>query len=107
MSPVKPSGKLSDKATRQMLFSEAVLQPRPMSSSAFPPDPNSMDGTVNPDTAMERILHKISTVGRHLEAMDSKITDLSADSKSIRADFAGFRPKSRIWIIACTLSKVR
>ncbi|KAJ1188973.1 hypothetical protein NDU88_005728 [Pleurodeles waltl] len=45
------------------------------------------------DTAMERIPQEISTVGRHLEAMDTKITDISADSNSIRADVAGFRDK--------------
>ncbi|KAJ1205384.1 hypothetical protein NDU88_000819 [Pleurodeles waltl] len=46
-----------------------------------------------PDTAMERILQEISTVGRLLEAMDFKIADLSAESKSIRADIAGFQDK--------------
>ncbi|KAJ1177573.1 hypothetical protein NDU88_002826 [Pleurodeles waltl] len=43
------------------------------------------------DTAMERILQEISAVGRRLETMDSKITHLSADSKSIRVDFASFQ----------------
>ncbi|KAJ1189390.1 hypothetical protein NDU88_006135 [Pleurodeles waltl] len=43
------------------------------------------------DTAMERILQEISAVGRRLDTMDSKITDLSADSKSIRVDIGSFQ----------------
>ncbi|KAJ1113024.1 hypothetical protein NDU88_001284 [Pleurodeles waltl] len=46
-----------------------------------------------PDSDMELILWEISVVGRHLVAMDTKIMDLSADSKSIRADIAGFHDK--------------
>ncbi|KAJ1138615.1 hypothetical protein NDU88_004996 [Pleurodeles waltl] len=64
-----------------------------MFSSAVTLSPSSTDAPVDspPDTAMERILKEISAVGRRVEAMDSKITDLSADSKSIRADIAGFQ----------------
>ncbi|KAJ1169862.1 hypothetical protein NDU88_001750 [Pleurodeles waltl] len=40
---------------------------------------------------MERILQEITTVGRRLEAMDSKILDLSAASTSIRAYIACFQ----------------
>ncbi|KAJ1213278.1 hypothetical protein NDU88_000916 [Pleurodeles waltl] len=66
-----------------------------MSSSAATLGPSSTAFPVNsrPDTAMERILQEISTEGCRLEAMDSKITDLSADSKSIWADIAGFQDK--------------
>ncbi|KAJ1191118.1 hypothetical protein NDU88_000434 [Pleurodeles waltl] len=42
---------------------------------------------------MERILQEISAVGRHLQAMDVKITDLSADSKLIRMDIDSFQDK--------------
>ncbi|KAJ1194548.1 hypothetical protein NDU88_003836 [Pleurodeles waltl] len=41
--------------------------------------------------ATDRILQEITSVGRRLEAMDLKITDLTAASSSIRADIAGFR----------------
>ncbi|KAJ1110622.1 hypothetical protein NDU88_007971 [Pleurodeles waltl] len=56
------------------------------------PGPTSADPPVDSrlDTAMERILQEISAVGHRL---DSKITDLSADFKSIRADIAGFQDK--------------
>ncbi|KAJ1163136.1 hypothetical protein NDU88_003599 [Pleurodeles waltl] len=63
MSPGKSSGKASGKPIR---ISEAVSQPRLMSSSAIPLDSSSTDAPVNshPDTAMERILQDISAVGR-------------------------------------------
>ncbi|KAJ1187464.1 hypothetical protein NDU88_004240 [Pleurodeles waltl] len=66
-----------------------------MSSTAVTPGPSSADDPVDSrsDTAMERILQEISAVCHRLEAMDSKITELSADSKSIHADIAGFQDK--------------
>ncbi|KAJ1089094.1 hypothetical protein NDU88_002247 [Pleurodeles waltl] len=66
-----------------------------MSSSAITCDPSSTDAPEDsrPDTAMECVLQEISAVGRCLEAMNSKITDRSADSKSTRVDVAGFQDK--------------
>ncbi|KAJ1083119.1 hypothetical protein NDU88_003279 [Pleurodeles waltl] len=55
-----------------------------MASSAVPP---------GSDIAMEHNLQEIVAVGRRLEAMDSKIMDLSTDSKSLRADIAGYQDK--------------
>ncbi|KAJ1141360.1 hypothetical protein NDU88_007693 [Pleurodeles waltl] len=88
-------GRSSGKATHQLLFPEAAWQPRPISSSAIPPDPNSTKAPADPlpDTAMEHILQEISAVGGRLDAMDSKITDLSANSKSIQEDIARFQAK--------------
>ncbi|KAJ1146034.1 hypothetical protein NDU88_012316 [Pleurodeles waltl] len=40
-----------------------------------------------------RIVPEIAAMSRHLEAMDSKITDLSTDFKSIQADISGFQDK--------------
>ncbi|KAJ1082632.1 hypothetical protein NDU88_002797 [Pleurodeles waltl] len=67
-----------------------------MSSTAVTPGPSPADAPVDfrSDTSMERILQEISPVGYRLEAMDSKIMDLSAHSKSIRADIAGFQDKT-------------
>ncbi|KAJ1181456.1 hypothetical protein NDU88_006663 [Pleurodeles waltl] len=64
-----------------------------MSSSLARPEYTAPVVMVNSrsDTAMERILQEISAVGRRLETMDSKITDLLADSKSIRVDIASFQ----------------
>ncbi|KAJ1192858.1 hypothetical protein NDU88_002164 [Pleurodeles waltl] len=86
-----PNGKSSGKDSRQLLFSEAIAQPKPMAllkiapCSATPPaDPRSAD-------AMERILQEITTGGRLLEAIDSKISVLSMASTSIWADIACFQ----------------
>ncbi|KAJ1150455.1 hypothetical protein NDU88_003246 [Pleurodeles waltl] len=45
------------------------------------------------DTAIVCILQDIAAVGRHLEAMDSKIIDLSTGSNSMWADIASFQDK--------------
>ncbi|KAJ1137386.1 hypothetical protein NDU88_003795 [Pleurodeles waltl] len=88
-----PSGKSSGKHSRQLLFSEAIAQPKVMadqqtlsSPSTVLDDPRAMDAT-------DRILQEITAVGRRLKAMDLKITDLSADSISIRTDIACFSEK--------------
>ncbi|KAJ1119576.1 hypothetical protein NDU88_007761 [Pleurodeles waltl] len=66
-----------------------------MSSSVVTADISSMDTSENPcpDTTKERGLQEIYIVGLPLEGIDSKITDLSADSKLIRADIAGIQDK--------------
>ncbi|KAJ1153296.1 hypothetical protein NDU88_006057 [Pleurodeles waltl] len=90
-----PFGKLPGKSMRQLFFSETVSQPQPMSLTADTPGCSPADTPVDScsDTAMERILQEISAVDHHLEELDSKIMDLSADSKSIRADIVGFQDK--------------
>ncbi|KAJ1117210.1 hypothetical protein NDU88_005410 [Pleurodeles waltl] len=79
----------------QLLFLDAVSQPRPISSSTAHPDNTATEAPAgtHSDTVMGRVLQEISAVGRRLEAMDSKITDLSAVSKSIRVDIASFQAK--------------
>ncbi|KAJ1168211.1 hypothetical protein NDU88_000160 [Pleurodeles waltl] len=52
--------------------------------SYSPADSHTMEAT-------DRILQEITAVGRHLEAMDSKISDLTMASTSILADIAGFQ----------------
>ncbi|KAJ1207645.1 hypothetical protein NDU88_003035 [Pleurodeles waltl] len=84
-SAVMPFGKLPGKHIQQLLFSEAAVAPGPS------PADSPMDSRTDPN--MERILQVISAVGRHLEAMDVEITNLFADSKSIRTDIAGFQDK--------------
>ncbi|KAJ1148593.1 hypothetical protein NDU88_001421 [Pleurodeles waltl] len=86
-----PNGKPSGKHSRQLLFSEAIAQPKvmaalmaPIGSLVSPTDPRTVE-------AMDRILQEITAVGHRLEAMDLKISDLSEASNSIRADIAGFR----------------
>ncbi|KAJ1092721.1 hypothetical protein NDU88_005831 [Pleurodeles waltl] len=86
-----PNDKTASKHSRQLLFSEAIAQPKAMTAQTAsqghtspPVDQPALDAT-------DRILQEIASVGRRLEAMDLKITDLTLASSSIRADIAGFR----------------
>ncbi|KAJ1115853.1 hypothetical protein NDU88_004075 [Pleurodeles waltl] len=86
-----PNGKVSGKHSCQLLFSEAIAQPKTMAAQSAPcfPAPSPAD----PPTleATDHILQEIASLGRRLEAMDFKITDLTVASSSIRADITGFR----------------
>ncbi|KAJ1190137.1 hypothetical protein NDU88_006876 [Pleurodeles waltl] len=86
-----PSGKLSGKHSHQLLFSEAIAQPKPMAVQAAPPCPGTSPADARTAAVMDRILQEITSVGRHLEAVDLEISDLSAASTSIRADIACFQ----------------
>ncbi|KAJ1119352.1 hypothetical protein NDU88_007538 [Pleurodeles waltl] len=44
---------------------------------------------------MERTLRENTTVGSRLEGMDTKISELASETRSIRADIAGFEDKVR------------
>ncbi|KAJ1155707.1 hypothetical protein NDU88_008436 [Pleurodeles waltl] len=86
-----PSDKTAGKHSRQLLFSEAIAQPNTMAAQMAP------QGHVSPLVdqpsleATDHILQEIASVGRRLEVMDLKITDLTLASSSICADIAGFR----------------
>ncbi|KAJ1218203.1 hypothetical protein NDU88_005786 [Pleurodeles waltl] len=76
-----------------MLFSEAIAQPKVMAGqqtlsrpATIPAEPRTLDAT-------DCILQEITAVGRCLEAMDLKITELSAASASIKTDIACFIEK--------------
>ncbi|KAJ1194538.1 hypothetical protein NDU88_003826 [Pleurodeles waltl] len=77
------NGKSSGKHSRHLLFSEAIAPPKTCPAPS-PAEPPTLDAT-------DCILQEIASVGRRLEAMDLKITDLTVASSSIRADIAGFR----------------
>ncbi|KAJ1129461.1 hypothetical protein NDU88_007830 [Pleurodeles waltl] len=49
--------------------------------------------TPKSDISMERILQEITVVGRRLEGMDTKISDLAAECRSIRNDIASFQDR--------------
>ncbi|KAJ1186867.1 hypothetical protein NDU88_003647 [Pleurodeles waltl] len=85
-----PNDKTANKHSRQLLFSEAIAQPKAMMAQTAsqghtspPVDQPALDAT-------DHILQEIASVGRRLEAMDLKITNLTLASSSIRADIAGF-----------------
>ncbi|KAJ1193153.1 hypothetical protein NDU88_002458 [Pleurodeles waltl] len=86
-----PNGKSSAKNSRQLLFSEAITQPKTMVEQTAPPCPTPSPADPPTLEATDRILQEIASVGRRLEAMDLKRTDLIVASSSIRADIAGFR----------------
>ncbi|KAJ1159398.1 hypothetical protein NDU88_012065 [Pleurodeles waltl] len=86
-----PNDKTASKHSRQLLFSEAIAQPKAVTAQTAsqghkspPVDQPALDAT-------DRILQEIASAGRRLEAMDLKITDLTLASSSIRANIAGFR----------------
>ncbi|KAJ1149737.1 hypothetical protein NDU88_002542 [Pleurodeles waltl] len=86
-----PNGKAAGKHSCLLLFSEATAQPKTMTTQAAPPGlvPSSADPP--PLEAADRILQEITSVGRRLEVMDLKITDLTVASSSICTDIASFR----------------
>ncbi|KAJ1193761.1 hypothetical protein NDU88_003057 [Pleurodeles waltl] len=86
-----PNGKSSGKHSRQLLFSEAIAQLKMMAALAAPPCPTASPADPGTIVATDRILQEITAVGRRLEAMALKISDLSVASTSIRADIASFR----------------
>ncbi|KAJ1139541.1 hypothetical protein NDU88_005911 [Pleurodeles waltl] len=45
------------------------------------------------ESTMDRILQEISAVGQRLEGMDNAMAPLTAETKSIRLDIAGFQSR--------------
>ncbi|KAJ1108948.1 hypothetical protein NDU88_006318 [Pleurodeles waltl] len=86
------TGKSSGKLARQLLFSEDLQIARPASRPAGPHPPAQSLIMTNPVriTTMERILQEITAVSRRLEGMDTPITSLATETKSMRLDVAGF-----------------
>ncbi|KAJ1110403.1 hypothetical protein NDU88_007755 [Pleurodeles waltl] len=86
-----PNGKAAGKHSRQLLFSEAIAQPKTMTTQVAPPRHTPSSADPPPLEATDRILQEIPSVGRRLEEIDLKITDLTVASSSIRTDIASFR----------------
>ncbi|KAJ1194616.1 hypothetical protein NDU88_003904 [Pleurodeles waltl] len=89
----KSSNKNSGKPARQLLFSEALLQSKvpPPTPAALPPAQHHAMADSIQEPTMDLILQEISAVGRRLEGMDSAMVSLTAETKSIRLDIAGFQ----------------
>ncbi|KAJ1148121.1 hypothetical protein NDU88_000961 [Pleurodeles waltl] len=62
-----------------------------MVAQVIPPCSTDPPTSLRSADATDRILQEITAVGQRLEAMDLKISDLSAASTSIRADIARFQ----------------
>ncbi|KAJ1187511.1 hypothetical protein NDU88_004286 [Pleurodeles waltl] len=86
------STKNSGKVVRQLLFSEALLHSKVSSSApmAQPPVQHHTTSDTAQESTMDRILQEISAVGLRLEGMDNAMASLTAETKSICLDIAGF-----------------
>ncbi|KAJ1138817.1 hypothetical protein NDU88_005198 [Pleurodeles waltl] len=93
MPSEKPGSKPTGKPARHLLFMEALLQAHPVAATKG----LSMSGWAdNPaglkqDSTMDHIIQKIMAVGGRLEGMDSNISVLTAETKSICIDIVGFQ----------------
>ncbi|KAJ1127248.1 hypothetical protein NDU88_005651 [Pleurodeles waltl] len=85
------TGKTLGKPARQLLFSEALRQQKhlPAEDSLPPPRTNMTDDMQG--ASMDRILQEISAVGRKLEGMDNAMVALTAETRSMRLEVAGFQ----------------
>ncbi|KAJ1171453.1 hypothetical protein NDU88_003314 [Pleurodeles waltl] len=98
MSGSKPNHKLAGKPARQLLFSEALHQKRPipMTTETYTSSPSTQPVTTSDkeqSTTMERILHEITAVGRRIEGIDASISSLTLETKSMRLDIASFQTR--------------
>ncbi|KAJ1115720.1 hypothetical protein NDU88_003942 [Pleurodeles waltl] len=90
-----PRGKTADKASgksaRQLLFSEALRQQKHSSTADFSPPPHAIMSEDAQGVSMDCILQEISAVGRKLEGMDNAMAALTAETRSMRLEIAGFQ----------------
>ncbi|KAJ1109999.1 hypothetical protein NDU88_007354 [Pleurodeles waltl] len=102
----RTSGKHSGKPSRQLLFSEALQHSRALSpaSGVHPTTPPSNMVEQTQGATMDRYLQEISAMGRNLEGMDNSMASLTAETKSMRLDIAGF--KSRVTGLEQRVAKV-
>ncbi|KAJ1129860.1 hypothetical protein NDU88_008222 [Pleurodeles waltl] len=91
------TGKPPGNPARQLLFSEALRQQKhPLLKDPKDSQPHSHTTTGNMEessqgASMDRILQEISAVGRKLEGMDCAKTTLTAETRSMRLEIAGFQ----------------
>ncbi|KAJ1130397.1 hypothetical protein NDU88_008750 [Pleurodeles waltl] len=87
----KATGKATGKPARQLLFSEALRQQKhpPTEDPTTLPCANMTDDMQG--ATMDHILQEISAVGRKLEGMDNAMVALTAETRSMRLDIAGFQ----------------
>ncbi|KAJ1217948.1 hypothetical protein NDU88_005535 [Pleurodeles waltl] len=86
-------GKSSGKPARQLLFSESMRQQKhpPAKDLLLHPHITSNMAEGTQGASMDRILQEILVVGRKLEGMDSAMVALTAETRSMRLEIAGFQ----------------
>ncbi|KAJ1204449.1 hypothetical protein NDU88_008227 [Pleurodeles waltl] len=89
--PRGKTSKVKGKLTRQLLFSEALRQQEHPSVEDSPPLPCANMTEDTQGVTMDRILQEISAVSRKLEGMDIAMVALTAGTRSMRLDLAGFQ----------------
>ncbi|KAJ1157613.1 hypothetical protein NDU88_010318 [Pleurodeles waltl] len=91
----KSTGKTSDKSARQLLFSEDLRHLYPVASAPDPQVTNrpTLVMDTEQDNTKESILQEITAVSRRLDRMDSTISTLATETKSIRSDIASFQSR--------------
>ncbi|KAJ1210203.1 hypothetical protein NDU88_005571 [Pleurodeles waltl] len=87
----KTASKPLGKPARQLLFSEALHQQKNPTAEDLPPPPHTCMADETQGATMDHILQEISAVCRKLEGMDSAMALLTAETKSMRLDIAGFQ----------------
>ncbi|KAJ1125861.1 hypothetical protein NDU88_004277 [Pleurodeles waltl] len=95
MSGGRSSNKHLGKLARQLLFSEALRHIRTSSptSQEHPTSQSHAMADTSLGATMDSILQEISAVGHRLERMDSMMTYLTKDTKSMLLDIAGFQSR--------------
>ncbi|KAJ1205739.1 hypothetical protein NDU88_001166 [Pleurodeles waltl] len=87
----KTAGKVPCKPARQPLFSEALRQQKHPATTDSPPPSHDTMSEDTQGASMDRILQEISAVGRKLEGMDTAMSALTAETRSMRLEIAGFQ----------------
>ncbi|KAJ1111610.1 hypothetical protein NDU88_008927 [Pleurodeles waltl] len=85
------AGKVPCKPARQLLFSEALRQQKHPATTDSPPPSHDTMSEDTQGASMDRILQEISAVGRKLEGMDTAMSALTAETRSMRLEIAGFQ----------------
>ncbi|KAJ1177423.1 hypothetical protein NDU88_002678 [Pleurodeles waltl] len=84
-------GKVPGKPACQILFSEALRQHKHPSTADSPPPSHDTMSQDAQGVSMDRILQEISAVGHKLEGMDNAMTALTAETRSMCLEIAGFQ----------------
>ncbi|KAJ1127396.1 hypothetical protein NDU88_005798 [Pleurodeles waltl] len=87
----KATGKATGKPARQLLFSEALCQQKHPSAEDPRPSPSANMADDMQGATMDRILQEISSISRKLEGMDNAMVALTAETRSMHLDKAGFQ----------------
>ncbi|KAJ1182161.1 hypothetical protein NDU88_007355 [Pleurodeles waltl] len=87
----KTAGKTLGKPARLLLFSEALRQQKHPPAEDPLPFPHSSMADDTQGATMDRTLQEISAVSCKLEGMDSAMVALTAETRSMHLDIAGFQ----------------